>query len=87
LTSDELNKSMVWMADILRQPDVYPEEVVIAFQHLVNQPDKFTYKEAFRMEGYIIHDCGVAGIRPDSPEHIRKEWMDYWNAIKKNLYA
>jgi len=85
--SDELQRSTIRMFDVQREPGVYPKEVVEAFQALADHPDNFTYEGAFKIEGYIVHDCGIVGIRPGSPEHIREEWMKYWSAIRKNPYA
>jgi len=85
--SDELEKSMVSMADILREPQAYPADVVEAFKQLKDHPESFTYMTAYRIEGYVLDGYGKVGIRPDSPEHIKKEWMKYWNAIRKNPYA
>ena len=76
--SDELEANMVYVMDVLNEPDIYPKELVEALR---NQEKGILpgFMEEKSIEGYIIQP-GVVGVHPDAPKAVKDEWMEYWRS-------
>jgi len=81
--SDELFKNVVGMMDVLNGPDVYPKELVNALRDLHEGKTKHDYNTMYSIRGYIVQR-GWVGVRPDAPQTVKDEWMEFWTALSKN---
>ncbi|MDR1954483.1 MAG: hypothetical protein LBP82_00830 [Candidatus Methanoplasma sp.] len=95
--SKELRNSLITRVDIDRDPGLCPKEVIGALDRLDaierarenGTGGKITGKEfvdlMFCVEGYFIVSSGWVGVRLDSSDAVKEEWMNYWKFKKSTL--
>ncbi|MCL2148739.1 MAG: hypothetical protein FWH47_05315 [Methanomassiliicoccaceae archaeon] len=87
-------ESVINGADIMREPELYPPEVVEAFKRFeahwlarangrapVEPPDEFG------IEGYIVGAHGVVGVHPSASDEVKGEWMAHWTWRKEHPHG
>ena len=81
--SNEFLKNVVGMMDVLDNPDIYPKELIDALRDLHEGKTKRNYNTMYSIRGYIVHG-GWVGVRPDAPQAVKDEWMEFWTSKKDN---
>ena len=75
--SAELMKNIVYIDDVLNEPDIYPAELVEALRELRQAATEGRNQNFFNMysiEGYVI-SAGMVGVCPNAPQSVKDEWM------------
>jgi len=76
--------NMVGMEAVLKEPDIYPDELVASIRRLEQDESlELSIDEQYSIRGYIIHRW-IVGIHPKAPDSAKKEWMEHWQKEKDN---
>ena len=84
--SEELQSAIIFKDDVLREPTLYPAELVEKLKEIDGKesPDALSDKFMYSVDGYIVTVAGWVGIHPRSSAAVKKEWMEHWQAKKNN---